>query len=105
MSQAEIGLSSSWPNLALVGCEAAQLFPAALDSDGGLGLKGSCGKTNDPGSWAGLGDSWLVPGPCDVSVWEVWLLWEVPLVFAPWDDDFFELPLVRLLLPGDARNL
>ncbi len=35
----------------------AQLFPVELGSGGGLGLKGSCGKTNDPGSWAGFGDS------------------------------------------------
>ena len=69
-SEAEIGLSSSWPNLALVGCEAAQLFPAALGSAGGLGLKGSCGKTNDPGSWAGLGDSGLVWDPCEAFLWE-----------------------------------
>ena len=69
-SEAQIGLSSSWPNLALVGCEAAQLFPAALGSAGGLELKGSCGKTNDPGSWAGLGDSGLVWDPCEAFLWE-----------------------------------
>jgi len=63
MSEAEIGLASSWPNPALVLYEAAQLFPAALGSVGRLGLKGSCGKTNDPGSWAGLGDSGLVWDP------------------------------------------
>jgi hypothetical protein len=38
----------------------AQLFPVELGSGGGLGLKGSCGNTNDPGSWAGFGDSLLV---------------------------------------------
>jgi hypothetical protein len=46
--------------IGFLGCNAAQLLPAALGSDGGVGVKGSCGNTNDPGSWAGFGDSELV---------------------------------------------
>jgi hypothetical protein len=46
--------------IGFLGRDEAQLLPAALGSDGGVELKGSCGKTNDPGSWAGLGDSGLV---------------------------------------------
>jgi len=58
----------------LVGYEMAQLLPAALGSVGGLGLKGSCGKTNDPGSWAGFGDSGLVWDPCAAPLWEALFL-------------------------------
>ena len=63
MSDAEIILSLVGRILRFVGYGMVQLFPAALGSDGGLGLKGSCGKTNDPGSWAGFGDSGLVWDP------------------------------------------
>jgi hypothetical protein len=102
-SQAETHLASSWPTLA-IGYDAVQLFPAGLGSGGGLGLKGSCGKTNEPGSCAGFGDSGPVPRPEEPVLCDLPVLCGVP-VLVEWEEDFFEFPFVRPLLPEEDLSL
>ena len=81
------------------------MFPGTpLGSGGGEGLKGSCGKTKDDGSWAGLFDSWLVGLLWVEPVFEPLLLWVELEDFARVLDRL-ELPLERLFLPGELRSL
>ena len=81
------------------------MFPGTpLGSGGGEGLNGSCGKTKDDGSWAGLFDSGLLGDLCVDPLFEPLLLREELPDFAR-ALDLLGLELERLFLPDEFRSL
>jgi len=81
------------------------LFPEGLGSGGGVGLNGSCGKTNEPGSWDGFGESGPESGLSALDLWEDVALRDAPFLLLELEEDFFELPLVRPVFAVEDRNL